>query len=186
MREIINPWVDMQGYNCFGCSPANPKGMRMHFYEEDENDIEGDILSVWHPTSDHQSWINTLHGGIQATLLDEVCGWVVFKKLRTSGVTAKMEIRYRQAVSTINGPLLLKARLKSNNHRVAVVQGEIWSKSKPESEFQICAIAECTYFTFNEDKAKEMGFVSASLSQQDYTLQQVIERTDYKPIGVVK
>ena len=90
VREIINPWTDLSGYNCFGCSPNNPLGAHMRFYEEDPNDRFGDIICVWQPTQNHQSWINTLHGGMQATLLDEVCGWVVFKKLNTSGVTAKM------------------------------------------------------------------------------------------------
>ena len=23
MKKIINPWKNMEGYNCFGCSPDN-------------------------------------------------------------------------------------------------------------------------------------------------------------------
>ena len=160
MREIINPWRKTEGYNCFGCSPDNPIGARMSFYEEDENDMYGDIVSFWQPTYNHQSWINTLHGGMQATLLDEVCGWVVFKKLRTSGVTAKMDIRYKHAVLTTGGTVTLRARLKSISHRVAVVEGEIWSQGV------LCATCECTYFSFDEKKAKEMGFVEATLGDE--------------------
>ena len=25
MKKIINPWRNHEGYNCFGCSPDNPK-----------------------------------------------------------------------------------------------------------------------------------------------------------------
>ena len=78
MKRIINPWTQTPGYNCFGCSPDNPIGTRMRFFEDGD-----DIVSIWRPTQNHQSWLNTLHGGIQAVLLDEVCGWVVFHKLQT-------------------------------------------------------------------------------------------------------
>ena len=44
--------------------------------------------------------IDTLHGGIQAVLLDEICAWVVLRKLQTTGVTSKMETRYMKPVNT--------------------------------------------------------------------------------------
>ena len=37
MKKIINPWKDMEGYNCFGCSPDNEAGVRMEFYEDGEH-----------------------------------------------------------------------------------------------------------------------------------------------------
>ncbi len=171
MREILNPWINLNGYNCFGCCPTNPIGAQMRFYEEDPSDIMGDIVSVWIPTQNHQSWLNTLHGGMQATLLDEVCGWVVFKKLCTSGVTAKFELKYKKAVSTMGGPLILRARLKQNNHRVAVVEGSL-----SDAEGNVLTMCECTYFAFPEEKAREMQFMEAGLSDEDYTLEQIIER----------
>ena len=81
MKRILNPWTHTPGYNCFGCSPDNPIGTRMQFFENGD-----EIISIWRPTQNHQSWLNTLHGGIQAVLLDEVCGWVVFHLLKTAGV----------------------------------------------------------------------------------------------------
>lgn len=165
----------MEGYNCLGCSPNNPIGAHMRFYDSDANDVNADVVSVWMPTYNHQSWINTLHGGMQATLLDEVCGWVVFAKLQTSGVTAKMDIRYKKAVSTVNGPIVLRARLQSFVHRVAVVRGEIWCKMSADAEYELAAFCECTYFTFNEQKALEMGYKKPQLSDEEMTLEQVIE-----------
>lgn len=182
MQEIINPWVKMTGYNCFGCSPDNPLGAHMRFFEENPDDLMSDIVSVWIPTQNHQSWINTLHGGMQATLLDEVCGWVVFKKLQTSGVTAKMEIRYKSAVSTVNGPLVLRARLKSEYHHVVAVEGEL-----ADVNGNILTTCECTYFSFPEEKAREMGFVEATLGEEDLTIEEVIERAKqpvYRPLKI--
>ena len=34
MKKIINPWKDLEGYNCFGCAPNNEAGVRMEFYED--------------------------------------------------------------------------------------------------------------------------------------------------------
>ena len=86
MKKIINPWKNMEGYNCFGCSPDNEAGVRMEFYEDGD-----EVVSIWKPRPEYQGWLNTLHGGIQSVLLDEICGWVVFRKLQTGGVTSKME-----------------------------------------------------------------------------------------------
>ena len=34
MKKIINPWRNHEGYNCFGCSPDNPIGLHLEFYED--------------------------------------------------------------------------------------------------------------------------------------------------------
>jgi hypothetical protein len=83
MKKIINPWKDLEGYNCFGCAPNNEAGVRMEFYEDGD-----EIVSIWKPRPEYQGWIDTLHGGIQAVLLDEICAWVVLRKLQTTGVTS--------------------------------------------------------------------------------------------------
>lgn len=176
MRELVNPWVHTEGYNCFGCCPDNPLGVRMRFYEDGE-----DIVSVWCPTPNHQSWVNTLHGGVQAVLLDEICGWVVFRMLQTSGVTGKMDIRYRHALNTTSKYLVLRARLKEQHHCLAVVEAEIRNE-----EDVVCATCECTYFIFAKEKADQMAFRTAECGDEELTLQEVIQRAvtpQYKRIN---
>ena len=166
MRRIINPWTVLPEYNCFGCCPTNPIGTQMRFFEDGD-----DIISIWKPTQNHQSWINTLHGGIQAVLLDEVCGWVVFHQLKTAGVTAKMEMRYHKPVSTLLPYIRLRAFLKEMRRNVAIVQGELYS---PDGEL-LCECT-CTYFTFPQDKAKaEMGYIPSQTEEQDYTWEQALQ-----------
>ena len=80
MKKIINPWRHHPEYNCFGCCPENPIGLHMEFYEDGYY-----IVSTWHPEKNYQGWVKTMHGGILSTLIDEVCGWVVTRKLQTSG-----------------------------------------------------------------------------------------------------
>ncbi len=115
MKKIINPWKDMEGYNCFGCSPDNEAGVRMEFYEDGD-----EVVSIWKPRPEYQGWLNTLHGGIQSVLLDEICGWVVFRKLQTGGVTSKMETRFRKSISTNDTHVVLRASLREQKRNIAI------------------------------------------------------------------
>ena len=165
MKRIVNPWTRTEGYNCFGCCPTNPIGTRMSFFEDGE-----DIISIWRPTQNHQSWVNTLHGGIQAVLLDEVCGWVVFHILKTAGVTAKMEMKYHKPVSTLQEYIKLRGHLVEMRRNVASVAGEIYS-----AEGELLCECTCTYFTFPQEKAKEsMGYVPSETEEKDYSFEECV------------
>ena len=107
MKKIINPWKGLEGYNCFGCAPDNEVGVKMEFYEDGD-----EIVSIWKPRPEYQGWIDTLHGGIQAVLLDEICAWTVLRKLQTTGVTSKMETRYRRSIDTKDSHVVLRASIK--------------------------------------------------------------------------
>ncbi len=171
MKRIINPWLgNSAGYNCFGCNPGNPIGMRMDFFWDGQ-----DVVSVWRAGANHVSWTDTLHGGLQATLLDEICGWVVFFQLQTSGVTAKMETRYRKPVSTRWPYILLRARLEQQRRTLATVKGELLS---PDGT--LCAGCDCTYFLFPPEKALEMGYKPAILDADEVSLQETIREAVYR------
>ena len=157
MRLIKNP--------CFGCCPTNPVGLKLQFYEEGD-----DVVSIWHPSAHYQSWDNTLHGGVQSVLLDEVCGWVVFHKLQASGVTAKMETRFRKPVVIRQKYIELRARLREMRRNVAIVEGEIRS-----AEGEILVECTCTYFTFDPQHAPEqVPYCPTELVGEELTKEQII------------
>lgn len=160
MNKIINPFLHLEGYNCFGCAPNNPFGVKMEFYEDGE-----DIVSYWYPRNEYQGWFNTLHGGIQSVLLDEICGWVVMRKLQTAGVTSKMETRFLHAVlTTSTSPLVLRARLKEMRRNIAIIEAELY-----DGEGKMCSSAICTYFTFPQEKAqKEMFFRECAIEENTH------------------
>ena len=145
MKKIINPWLGIDGYFCFGCAPDNEAGVKMEFYEDGD-----EIVSIWKPEQKYQSWINTLQGGIQAVLLDEICGWVVSRKLQTTGVTSKMETRYLKPVSTKDEYLVLRASIKEQRRNIVMIEASLYN-----SQQVLCSQAVCTYFTMSSEKAKE-------------------------------
>lgn len=149
MKKIINPWIGTEGYNCFGCAPDNEWGVKMEFYEDGD-----DIVSYWQPDGRFQGWHNTLHGGIQATLLDEICGWVIIRKLQTAGVTSRMDTRYKKPVYTTDKRITLRAHITEQRRNIVTVEASLYNEAGEE-----CTHAVCTYFAFSPEKAhKEMHF----------------------------
>ncbi|MDR0962266.1 MAG: PaaI family thioesterase [Mediterranea sp.] len=149
MKKIINPWKEIEGYNCFGCAPHNPAGLQMEFYEDDE-----EIVSIWKPQPQYQGWLNTLHGGIQAVLLDEICAWVIVRRMQTSGVTSKMETRYRHPISTNDSHVVLRAAIREQRRNIVLIDAKLYN-----ADGKLCTEALCTYFTYPREQAeREMMF----------------------------
>ena len=155
MRKIHNAWMGKDGYNCFGCCPTNPEGLRMEFYEDGD-----EIVSQWQPTHNTQGWINVLHGGIQATLADEIASWVVFRKLQTTGVTARLDVRYRKSIDIRDGKLTLRAKLVGRRRALADIDVKIF-----DAHGDLCTEVTAVYFAASEQQAKEMGFTPFELEE---------------------
>lgn len=148
----------MPGYNCFGCSQDNPFGLHLCFYEDGN-----DIVTTWTPTENYQGWFDIVHGGIQALLLDETCGWVVTRKLQTAGVTSKMETQYLHPVSVSkSGTLTIRAHIREQRRNIVLIDATL-----ADGEGQICTKACCTYFAYPQDKAKEnMNFLTCNTEDE--------------------
>lgn len=145
MKRIINPWRGMDGYRCFGCDPRSEQGLRMEFYEDGDR-----IVSRWKPRPEFQGWVDTLHGGIQATLADEISSWVVFRKFQTSGVTSRMEVRYLKPIHTSEDHITLQATVVRQRRNIVDIEVKILN-----SQDQLCTEALCIYFLFPKEKAHE-------------------------------
>lgn len=156
MKKIINPWKGLKGYNCFGCAPDNEAGVKMEFYEDGD-----EVVSIWKPSGTYQGWINTLHGGIQSVLLDEICAWVIFRKLQTTGVTSKMETRFKKSILTTEDHVTLRASIQEKKRNLILVEARLYNAND-----ELCTTAVCTYFTFSPEKAKEdMYFTSCEVEE---------------------
>ncbi|MFN8209024.1 MAG: PaaI family thioesterase [Bacteroidales bacterium] len=119
--------------------------MKLEFSEEGDK-----VLSFWEPTPEYQGFTGVLHGGIQATLLDEIGGWAIMVKLGTAGVTSKMEVKYRRPVRVDEGPIRLEAVVSSNAGRLATLQCSVHNAAD-----QLCTEAIIEYYLFNEERARK-------------------------------
>ncbi len=148
MKKILNPWINKEGYFCFGCCPTNPYGVHMEFLEDGD-----DVVSLWKPSIFYQGWLNTMHGGILSTLVDEISGWVVSRKLQTSGMTTHLDVHYRKAVSTQDPQLTIRAHITEMKRNIALINVTIHNSSG-----ELCVEGQATYFCMNAERARAMGF----------------------------
>lgn len=145
MKKIINPYIRLQGYNCFGCAPDNERGLKMEFYEDGNY-----VCCNWQPIEPFQGYKGVLHGGIQQTLMDEIGSWVVQLKLKTAGVTSHMKTRFIRPVLINSGPIHLKAHLNSIKMKFAEIEVSLYNENN-----DLCTSSLVTYFTVSEKEARE-------------------------------
>jgi acyl-coenzyme A thioesterase PaaI-like protein len=73
---------------CFCCGPRNPIGLKLEF-EEIPN---GRMRTIWTPRKEHQGFKDIVHGGLVATVLDEVMVRMLYLR-GILAVTAGMETK---------------------------------------------------------------------------------------------
>lgn len=127
MKKIINPYLGKKGYKCICCSPDNPIGLHLQFWEEGD-----EVLTKWSPSENYQGWVDTLHGGVIAMLMDEVAGWVVNRKLQTAGMTTRLDVKYRQPVMTTEPLITIKG---TSAHNAATLSPYILLLKMPRAKF---------------------------------------------------
>lgn len=147
MIKIKNPFTEIDtrhDYNCFGCSPFNEIGLQLEFWENGD-----ELLAKWQPRKSLEGWGNVVHGGIQAALLDELAGWIVLIKMKTSGVTSALNVKYLKPVNISKGEVTVKGRLISEDKRLVTISASLFDGDGIE-----CATAEIIYFCLPENIAK--------------------------------
>ena len=147
MKKIINPWKEpgnRHEYNCFGCSPFNEFGLQLEFWEDEE-----ELIAKWQPRKSLEGWMGVIHGGIQATLLDELAGWIVMIKMKTAGVTAEMNVQYLKPLSISKGEITIRGKLISVEKRLAKIECSLFDNNGIEY-----AKANLSYFHYPENIAK--------------------------------
>ena len=107
---------------CFGCGKANKHGLKMKFYQEDNEIAKSEFI----PNENHQGWPGYVHGGILMTAMDEGIGWAcLLKNIYT--VTAKIEVRLK-SVARIGEPLTISACITKQTRRTLEVEAKIKRK----------------------------------------------------------
>lgn len=111
------------GQPCFGCSPDHPIGFRLGFVREGADAV----VCRFTPGERFQGPPGIMHGGLVATLADEVAAWVPIAVLGKFGFTVSFEARYGGAVR-IGEEIVARAKLVKPGTRlvdvdIALAQG---------------------------------------------------------------
>ena len=117
---------------CFGCGPANPKGLRIKSY------VEGDTLVCdWRPEPHHLAFDSVVNGGICGALFDCHSNWAAANHLmRAAGaetppstVTAEFHVKLARP-TPLDAVLHLSARVVESSPNRAVVEATLEAGGK--------------------------------------------------------
>jgi uncharacterized protein (TIGR00369 family) len=107
---------------CLVCGLKNPFGLHTAFYELDNKEL----LAVFRPREEHQSYPGRLHGGIISTILDEAIGRAIMIKTKGEiwGVTIDLQVRFKKPVP-LDEELRVIGRITRDSSRFFEGSGEL-------------------------------------------------------------
>lgn len=126
---------------CFGCGPANERGLRIRSFARG-----AEVVAEWQPETYHEAYPGMLNGGIIGALLDCHCNWTAAYHLMKQNelqtppctVTADYAIKLLRPTPT-DQPVRLVARVVESQPERAIVEGELIAHDK------VCATCRGTF-----------------------------------------
>lgn len=126
---------------CFGCGPANDKGLRIRSFLDG-----GEVVLDWTPQPQHQAFPGMLNGGIIGTLLDCHMNWTAAHHLMVRAVgetppvtvTAEFSVKLKRPTPS-DKPVHLRARVMESSADRAVVEATL------QSGDTVCATGRGTF-----------------------------------------
>ena len=126
---------------CFGCGPANKKGLRIRSFV-----LADEVVAEWMPEEHHEAFPGVLNGGIIGALLDCHSNWAAAWHLMNRNhadhppctVTADYAIKLLRPTPT-DQPIKLIATVVESKDDRAIVEAQLISHEK------VCATCRGTF-----------------------------------------
>jgi acyl-coenzyme A thioesterase PaaI-like protein len=127
---------------CFGCGPANEKGLRIRSFPSGD-----EVIATWTPQPFHEAFPNVLNGGIIGALLDCHSNWAAtYHLMNKTGattppctVTADYAIKLTRPTPMDKGPITLRAKVVDSTDDRATVEATL------EAGGKVCATCRGTF-----------------------------------------
>jgi acyl-coenzyme A thioesterase PaaI-like protein len=118
--------------HCFGCGPANPKGLQIRSFEDGDG-----LVADFTPEPHHEAFDGAVSGGILGTLLDCHSNWTAAMHLMKAAghntppctVTSELHVKLLR-VTPSTGPLRLRARVVESSADRATVEASVEAGGK--------------------------------------------------------
>jgi len=144
VRATDRPAFEFEPHNCFACGELNEHGLRLQLHLEAQRSWTEFVLE-----DRFEGWRGVTHGGIIATILDEVMAWALVAE-DNWGVTARMTLDFKRPV-----PIGTKVRadgwIVRSRRRLVETAGQI-----VDAEGTILATADAVYVAAGEERKREL------------------------------
>ena len=106
--------------SCFVCGARNPIGLNLRF------ETDGKIVQCrFVPRPEHNGFLNVTHGGLIATILDEVMVWACAIRTGKFSYSAEMTVRYVAPTKTAQEVVAIGELLENKRDKLFFVKGEL-------------------------------------------------------------
>jgi len=139
----LDPYVFGKEQRCFGCGPHNPTGLQLKFRKEGD-----EVVTTYTPAQGYQGPPNVFHGGLQATLADEVAGWGLVGLLGRMGFTTSLQMRYVR-------PMLVGQEIEARASVASQTGSFVTLNVRLIQQGKTGAMGRVTYMLPDRDKAKD-------------------------------
>lgn len=107
---------------CFVCGRSNPVGLYMQFYDDGENEVVSEYTVPAH----YQGYPGIVHGGVVASMLDEIVGRVsMIGDHHHFMMSVRLQVLYRHPVP-VETPLRVVGRILRLRGRLGKAEGQIF------------------------------------------------------------
>lgn len=132
--------------SCFVCGERNGSGLKLRF------ETDGKIVHArFMPRAEHIGFKQTVHGGIIATVLDEIMVWACAVQTRRFAYCAELNVRYLSPLRPGEETLANAELVENRRNKIFEAKGEL-----RDSSGQILASATGKYLPIKEMDAETM------------------------------
>jgi acyl-coenzyme A thioesterase PaaI-like protein len=134
-------------HSCFVCGESNPIGLKLRF------ETDGRIVQThFVPRPEHIGFKQTVHGGLIATVLDEIMVWACAVQTKRFAFCAELNLRFINPLRP-NHPVLASAELVANRRgKIFEARAELRDRSG-----LVIATGTGKYLPLKEAAAAEMA-----------------------------
>ena len=143
MRELPHT------HSCFVCGESNPLGLKLRF-ETDGRMVRARFAL----RAEHVGFRGTIHGGITATILDEIMVWACAVQTQRFAVCAELNVRYLSPVRPGDAMVATGELAVNRRNKLFEARAELRSESNAEA---VLASATGKYFPIKEADAMELA-----------------------------
>lgn len=134
-------------HSCFVCGESNPIGLKLRFQ------TDGRIVQThFIPRPEHIGFRQTVHGGLVATLLDEMMVWACAVQTKQFAFCAELNVRFQNPLRPGETVVATAELVQNRRGRIFEAKGGLRNGTG-----DVLATATGKYLPIKEDLAAEMA-----------------------------
>lgn len=135
--------------HCFGCGTENHNGLRMTFARS------GDRLRTQLTIPPQfRGWSSLVHGGVIATILDEIMSWTAIVVAQRFILTKNMKVSYHRPIYVGTLVTAVGSISERSQERRATVVAELFDHDR-----KLCASAQGEFALFTEEQFARLAII---------------------------